>query len=61
MSQSAAITTPIALSCGNTATLTLPHFVQKAEYKPKPATHQPLVNGEEAFGAVHDAIALAQH
>lgn len=61
MSQTAAITTPIAQSCGNTATLTLPHYVQKAEYAPKEATHHPLVCGEEAFGAVYDAIVNAQH
>ncbi|WP_175855210.1 phosphatidylserine/phosphatidylglycerophosphate/cardiolipin synthase family protein [Burkholderia anthina] len=61
MSQPAPITVPIARSCGNTATLTLPHHVQGAEYKPKEATHYPLVNGEEAFGAVYDAIAAAQH
>ncbi|MDN7582758.1 phospholipase D-like domain-containing protein [Burkholderia orbicola] len=61
MSQPAPITVPIARSCGNTATLTLPHHVQGAEYKPKHATHYPLVNGEEAFGAVYDAIAAAQH
>lgn len=61
MSQSAAITAPIAQNFGNTAMLTLPHHVQQAEYKPKAATHQPLVNGEEAFGAVHDAIGSAQH
>ncbi|WP_175670920.1 phospholipase D-like domain-containing protein [Burkholderia ambifaria] len=61
MSQPAAITVPIAQSFGNAATLTLPHFVQGAEYKPRNATHCPLVNGEEAFGAVYDAIASAQH
>ncbi|KVO51991.1 phospholipase D-like domain-containing protein [Burkholderia stagnalis] len=61
MSQPAAITVPIAQSSGNTATLTLPHFVQGAEYKPRNATHHPLVNGEEAFGAVYDAIAKAQY
>ncbi|WP_414449330.1 phospholipase D-like domain-containing protein [Burkholderia sp. 22PA0099] len=61
MSQPAAITVPIARSCGDTATLTLPHHVQGAEYKAREATHLPLVNGEEAFGAVYDAIAMAQH
>jgi phosphatidylserine/phosphatidylglycerophosphate/cardiolipin synthase-like enzyme len=61
MSQPAAITVPIAQSLGNTATLTLPHHVQRAEYTPKDATHCPLVNGEEAFGAVYDAIAAARH
>ncbi|SDR49225.1 PLD-like domain-containing protein [Burkholderia orbicola] len=61
MNQSVTITVPIARSCGNTATLTLPYHVQGAEYDPKHATHYPLVNGEEAFGAVYDAIAAAQH
>ncbi|WP_053570821.1 phospholipase D-like domain-containing protein [Caballeronia cordobensis] len=61
MSGRAAITSPIARSCGNSATLTLPHCLQEAEYKPKPATHRPLVCGEEAFGAVYDAIDAAQH
>ncbi|MFM0327866.1 phospholipase D-like domain-containing protein [Caballeronia glebae] len=61
MSDTTAITTPIAQSCGNTATLTLPHYVQKAEYNPKKCTHHPLVCGEEAFGALYDAISAAQH
>ncbi|SAK81056.1 phospholipase D family protein [Caballeronia catudaia] len=61
MSGQAAITSPIARSCGSSATLTLPHCVQEAEYKPKAATHRPLVCGEEAFGAVYDAIEAAQH
>ncbi|MFC0695977.1 phosphatidylserine/phosphatidylglycerophosphate/cardiolipin synthase family protein, partial [Paraburkholderia humisilvae] len=38
------------------ATLTLPWFVQRAEYRPAEATFKPLVNGEEAFGAIHDAM-----
>ncbi|CAB3749535.1 phospholipase D-like domain-containing protein [Paraburkholderia humisilvae] len=61
MSQTPAINVPIARSCGNSATLTLPYFVQRAEYAPKEATHRPLVNGEEAFGALYDALAEAQH
>ncbi|AIF46972.1 phospholipase D-like domain-containing protein [Dyella japonica] len=51
-----ATTVPIALSRDTTADLTLPWFVQKAEYLAAPATFKPLVNGEEAFGAVYDAI-----
>ncbi len=61
MNQPRAIVVPIALSYRNAATLTLPHFVQRAEYGPKNATHCPLVNGEEAFGAVYHAIANAKH
>ena len=53
-------TVPIALSCTRSATLTFPWFVQCTEYNPAQATFQPLVNGEEAFGAVHDAIVKAQ-
>jgi phosphatidylserine/phosphatidylglycerophosphate/cardiolipin synthase-like enzyme len=54
------ITVPIALSCTRRATLTLPWFVQKGEYKPVPATFKPLVNGEEAFGAIYDAMLNAR-
>lgn len=54
------ITTPIALSCTNSATITLPWFVQKTEYNPAQATYKPLVNGEEAFGEIYDAIANAK-
>ncbi|MCK4152017.1 phospholipase D-like domain-containing protein [Ralstonia pseudosolanacearum] len=55
------IVTPLALSCTRTATLTLPWFVQHTEYGSAQATFRPLVNGEEAFGAVYDAIAAAKH
>lgn len=61
MSQAKGINVPIAQSCGNTATLTLPNHLNGAEYAPKEGTHCPLVCGEEAFGAVYDAIAGAQH
>ncbi|WP_354685091.1 phospholipase D-like domain-containing protein [Cupriavidus necator] len=54
------ITTPFALSCTNRATITFPWFVQPAEYYPAPCTFKPLVNGEEAFGEVYDAIKNAQ-
>ncbi|GFZ91178.1 phospholipase D-like domain-containing protein [Dyella caseinilytica] len=54
------ITVPIALSCSREATITLPWFVQRTEYQPAHAAFKPLVNGEEAFGAVYDAIAGAQ-
>jgi len=55
------ITTPIALNQTNTGNITLQWFVQNTEYKPTWATFRPLVNGEEAFGAVYDAIRDAQH
>ncbi|MDO3615315.1 phospholipase D-like domain-containing protein [Ralstonia pseudosolanacearum] len=54
------IVTPLALSCTREATLTLPWFVQQTEYFPVQATFCPLVNGEEAFGAVYEAIAAAK-
>jgi len=40
--------------------ITSPWFVQDTEYPPALATYKPLVNGEEAFAAVHHAIANAQ-
>ncbi len=40
--------------------VTPPWFVNGSEYQPKPATFRPLVNGEEAFRAVHEAIAKAR-
>ncbi|RAR51920.1 hypothetical protein C7401_13583 [Paraburkholderia unamae] len=55
------IVTPLALSCTRSATITSPWFVQGTEYNPAPATYQPLVNGEVAFGAVFDAIRKAEH
>src|SRR5260370_502271 len=61
MSQQQPITTPIALSCTKNATITLPWFVQRTEYNPAQATFRPLVNGEEAFGTVYDAINGATH
>lgn len=60
MSQQKPIVTPIALSRTNSATITLPWFVQRTEYCPAQSTFRPLVNGEEAFGVVYDAIAAAR-
>jgi len=60
MAQQQPITTPIALSCTNSATITFPWHVQKTEYNPAQATYQPLVNGEEAFGQIYDAILNAK-
>ncbi|MGA7780946.1 MAG: phospholipase D-like domain-containing protein [Paraburkholderia sp.] len=50
------IVVPIALSQTHSATLTLPWFVQRTQYNPATATYNPLVNGEETFGALYDAI-----
>ncbi|CAD6554953.1 Cardiolipin synthase [Paraburkholderia hiiakae] len=50
------IVVPIALSQTRSATITLPWFLQRTEYNPAGATYTPLVNGEEAFGALYDAI-----
>lgn len=50
------IVVPIALSQTRSATITLPWFVRRTEYNPTGATSTPLVNGEEAFGALYDAI-----
>jgi phosphatidylserine/phosphatidylglycerophosphate/cardiolipin synthase-like enzyme len=61
MAEQKPITTPIALNYTNSATITLPWFVQRTEYHPAQATFKPLVNGEEAFGAVYDAILAAKH
>ncbi|RDS78719.1 phosphatidylserine/phosphatidylglycerophosphate/cardiolipin synthase family protein, partial [Dyella monticola] len=61
MTSNPPITVPIALSYRPGATLTLPWFVQNTEYNAEQATFQPLVNGEEAFGAVYDAIHNATH
>jgi phosphatidylserine/phosphatidylglycerophosphate/cardiolipin synthase-like enzyme len=54
------ITVPIATSKTTSCNLNLPWFVQNTEYHPVPATFEPLVNGERAFGAVYDAILAAQ-
>lgn len=53
------IVVPVALQHTQEATCTSPWYVQDTEYHPVAATYQPLVNGEEAFRAVHLAIAQA--
>jgi len=58
MSQSD-IVVPIALKHTNTATCSPRWFVCNTEYHPVVATFKPLINGEEAFKAVHLAIANA--
>ncbi|MNG76555.1 cardiolipin synthetase [compost metagenome] len=54
-----AIVVPLALSHTDQATLTAPWFVQDTQYHPLPCRYTPLVNGEETFEAVHQAIAAA--
>ncbi|MDF9776787.1 phosphatidylserine/phosphatidylglycerophosphate/cardiolipin synthase-like enzyme [Pseudomonas baetica] len=54
------IVVPVALQHTNQATCTAPWYVCNTEYLPVGATYQPLINGEEAFKAVHEAIAAAQ-
>ena len=53
------IVSPVALQHTQTVTCIPPWYVQDTEYPPALATYQPLVNGEEAFMAVHLAIANA--
>jgi phosphatidylserine/phosphatidylglycerophosphate/cardiolipin synthase-like enzyme len=55
------ITCPIATRQTSSAVMSQRWMVQCSEYSPKPATFEPLVNGERAFGAVHDAIMAAKH
>ena len=54
------IVVPIALNRSRECTITPPWFIQRTEYHPLPTTWRPLVNGEEAFAAVHHAIANAR-
>ncbi|KFE54779.1 phospholipase D-like domain-containing protein [Pseudomonas syringae] len=53
------IVTPAALQHTNEVTCASPWYVLKTKYRPAKATYQPLVNGEEAFRAVHMAVAKA--
>ncbi|WP_416423916.1 phospholipase [Pseudomonas sp. App30] len=50
---------PVAFEHTSTATCTPGWYIKSTEYNPARATFEPLVNGEEAFGAVHLAIAEA--
>ncbi|MNJ21731.1 cardiolipin synthetase [compost metagenome] len=54
------IVVPIALRHTQQATLTAPWFVQYTEYPPALATFEPLINGEDTFKAVYEAIAAAE-
>jgi phosphatidylserine/phosphatidylglycerophosphate/cardiolipin synthase-like enzyme len=55
------IVVPLAQNQTNSANITPPWFVQKAEYRPLPASLKILVNGETAFGEIHRAIERAKH
>ena len=54
------IVVPVALQHTQQATCSSPWYVQNSEYHPVEATYQPLINGEEAFKAVHLAIVQAK-
>ncbi|WP_330114170.1 phospholipase [Pseudomonas sp. JS3066] len=54
------IVVPIALQRTHEAVCSAPWFVCDTEYRPWPASYKPLINGEEAFRAVHQAIANAE-
>ncbi|MGO4310068.1 phospholipase D-like domain-containing protein [Pseudomonas sp. KB_15] len=54
------IVTPVALQHTQEVTCTPPWYVRNTEYPPAMATYQPLINGEEAFRAVHQAISKAK-
>jgi len=53
------ITVPVALQHTQEATCCSPWYVCNTEYPPAIASYQALVNGEETFRAVHQAIAQA--
>lgn len=53
------IVTPVATVDTSQCMLTAPWFVKDTEFPPTQATYKPLVNGQEAFAAVYDAIANA--
>ncbi|MHA6234873.1 phospholipase D-like domain-containing protein [Pseudomonas fluorescens group sp. PF-69] len=54
------IVTPVAFQHTQEVTCTPPWYVRDTEYPPAMATYQPLINGEEAFRAVHLAISKAK-
>ncbi|WP_414441193.1 phospholipase D-like domain-containing protein [Burkholderia sp. 22PA0106] len=76
MANPSKIVVPIARNETASAMLCLPWFLDMipagprgtgkksgsvAEFHPVPASYKPLVNGEEAFGALYDAILAARH
>jgi len=54
------IIVPLALLHTSEATCISPWFIPRTEYHPVPALYQYLINGEDAFEAVHKAIAEAE-
>jgi phosphatidylserine/phosphatidylglycerophosphate/cardiolipin synthase-like enzyme len=54
------IVVPVALQHTQEVTCTPPWYVQHTEYPPAMATYDPLINGEETFRAVHEAISNAR-
>ncbi len=54
------IISPVATVDTSQCAIITPWFVENTEYPPVQATYMPLVNGEEAFRAVHEAIANAK-
>lgn len=54
-------TTPLALNQTSKATVAMRWFVENTEYDPCGATFQPLLNGENAFRRIYDAISSAKH
>ncbi|MBA1380567.1 phospholipase D-like domain-containing protein [Pseudomonas brassicacearum] len=54
------IVVPICLRHTNEAVCTPPWYVHNTEYHPVAASYQALVNGQETFTAVHQAIAQAK-
>lgn len=54
------IISPVATVDTRQCVITPPWFIQNTEYPPVQATYHPLINGEEAFAAVHHAIANAK-
>jgi len=52
---------PVSFQETDTVTLCAPWYVQDSEYGPALATYKPLVNGEDTFRAVHEAIEKATH
>jgi phosphatidylserine/phosphatidylglycerophosphate/cardiolipin synthase-like enzyme len=55
------IVVPVAFKYTDQAFCTAPWYVWKTEYPPNKAAYHPLVNGEETFTALHQAIANATH